>query len=108
MHSELRWAFSPEQIAGRLRRIHRDDLSQCASHETIYRDFIKSARNASAIGTAAHALEGFGRHIKTVIPGLSCDRGSEMAHHTALTDATDMPVYFCEPSVLTVRAAVQG
>ncbi len=182
VRSELRRALSPEQIAGRLKRMHGDDLSQRVSHETIYQaiylvprgdlrtelidalrqstgkrmprargtsrkggsivnmtplserppevdgrtvpghwegDFIKGARNASAIGTAverysrfvlltqmngctaAHALEGFGRRFKTVIPelrlSLTYDRGSEMARHEALTDATGMPVYFCEP-----------
>jgi IS30 family transposase len=30
----LRW--SPEQIAGRLRAMHSDDLDRCVSHETIY------------------------------------------------------------------------
>ncbi|MFM2406651.1 MAG: hypothetical protein RL223_4531 [Pseudomonadota bacterium] len=101
-------AFSPEQSAGRLKRIHRDGLSQCASHETIYREFIKGARNSSAIGTAAHALVSFGRHLKTFIQALPYEWGSKKEHHAALTDATDMPVYFCEPSVLTARAAVQG
>jgi len=82
-------------------------------------DFIKGARNASAIGTAVerhsrfvlltqmngctaqHALEGFSRRFKTVIPEMrqsfTYDRGCEMARHQELTEATDMPVYFCEP-----------
>ncbi|MBK6718078.1 MAG: IS30 family transposase [Burkholderiales bacterium] len=175
-------ALSPEQIAGRLKRMHPEDLSQRVSHETIYQavylvprgelrteliaelrrshakrmprargtsrkggnivnlvplserpaeadsrlvpghwegDFIKGARNASAIGTAVerhsrfvlltqmngctaqHALEGFSRRFKTVIPEMrqsfTYDRGCEMARHQELTEATDMPVYFCEP-----------
>jgi IS30 family transposase len=82
-------------------------------------DFIKGARNASAIGTAVertsrfvlltqmngcsatHALEGFTRRFNGVIPELrksfTYDRGSEMARHLELTAATGMPVYFCEP-----------
>ncbi|NDY94104.1 IS30 family transposase, partial [Ideonella livida] len=148
---ELCRALSPQQIAGRLRRMHPEDPSQRVSHETIYQavylvprgelrtelvnalrqsrgkrmprargtsrqggaivnmtplserppevdsravpghwegDFIKGARNASAIGTAverysrfvlltqmngctaAHALEGFSRRFKTVMPEL--------------------------------------
>jgi transposase, IS30 family len=82
-------------------------------------DFIKGARNASAIGTAVerhsrfvlltqmngctatHALEGFTRRFNGVIPelrkSLTYDRGSEMARHLELSAATGMPVYFCEP-----------
>ncbi|NDY91217.1 IS30 family transposase, partial [Ideonella livida] len=51
--------------------------------------------------TAAHALEGFSRRFKTVMPelrlSLTYDRGSEMARHEEFTQATGMPVYFCEP-----------
>jgi len=178
---ELQRALSPEQIAGRLHRMHPDDPSQRVSHETIYTaiylmprgelrteiinalrqshakrlprargtsrkgnianlvplsqrpeaadsrqvpghwegDFIKGARNASAIGTAlertsrfvlltqmngctaTHALEGFTRRFNSVIPELrqtlTYDRGSEMARHLELTEATGMPVYFCDP-----------
>lgn len=178
---ELQRTFSPEQIAGRLRRMHPDDPSQRVSHETIYSaiylmprgelrseiinalrqshakrmprargstrkgnianlvplserpaevesrevpghwegDFIKGARNASAVGTAlertsrftlltqmngctaSHALEGFKRRFKQVIPELrksfTYDRGSEMARHAELSEATSMPVYFCDP-----------
>ena len=179
---ELQRALSPEQIAGRLKRMHPEDPTQCVSHETIYQavymvprgelrteiiaqlrqshtkrmprargtsrkggnianlvplserpaeadsrlvpghwegDFIKGARNASAIGTAVerysrfvlltqmngctatHALEGFTRRFNKVIPELrqsfTYDRGSEMARHLELTAATGMPVFFCEP-----------
>jgi transposase, IS30 family len=178
---ELQRTLSPEQIAGRLRRMHPDDPAQRVSHETIYSaiylmprgelrsqiiaalrqshakrlprargtsrkgnladivplserpleadsrevpghwegDFIKGARNASAIGTAlertsryvtltqmngctaTHALEGFTRRFRDVIPelrqSLTYDRGSEMARHLEFTQATDMPVYFCDP-----------
>lgn len=178
---ELQRALSPEQIAGRLRLMHPDDLGQRVSHETIYSaiylmprgelrtqiidalrqshtkrlprargssrkgniadlvplserpaeadsrevpghwegDFIKGMRNASAIGTAiertsrftlltqmhgctaTHALAGFTRRLKGVIPELrqsfTYDRGSEMARHLELTEATGIPVYFCDP-----------
>lgn len=82
-------------------------------------DFIKGARNASAIGTAlertsrltlltqmngctaTHALAGFTRRFNGVIPELrqsfTYDRGSEMARHLELTEATGMPVFFCDP-----------
>jgi IS30 family transposase len=82
-------------------------------------DFIKGARNASAIGTAVerhsrfvlltqmngctatHALDGFTRRFNGVIPelrkSLTYDRGSEMARHLELSAATGMAVYFCEP-----------
>lgn len=82
-------------------------------------DFIKGARNASAIGTAiertsrftlltqmngctaTHALAGFTRRFTGVIPELrqsfTYDRGSEMARHLELTEATGIPVFFCDP-----------
>jgi IS30 family transposase len=82
-------------------------------------DFIKGARNASAIGTAVertsrfvlltqmngctatHGLEGFKRRFNGVIPELrktfTYDRGSEMARHQELTAATGIEVYFCDP-----------
>ena len=82
-------------------------------------DFIKGARNASAIGTAVertsrfvlltqmngctatHGLEGFTRRFNGVIPELrktfTYDRGSEMARHQELTAATNIEVYFCDP-----------
>jgi IS30 family transposase len=178
---ELQRALSPEQIAGRLKRMNPTDTALHISHESIYQaiylvprgelrtqiidalrhnkgkrmprargtsrkgnianmtplserpvqadsrlvpghwegDFIKGARNASAIGTAVerqsryvlltqmngctaqHALEGFTRRFKQVIPELrqsfTYDRGSEMAKHEQLTQATGMQVYFCEP-----------
>jgi transposase, IS30 family len=90
-------------------------------------DFVKGARNASAIGTAiertsryvlltqmngctaTHALEGFSRRFAGVIPelrsSLTYDRGSEMARHEELTAATGMPVYFCDPRSPWQRAS---
>jgi IS30 family transposase len=82
-------------------------------------DFIKGARNASAIGTAVertsrfvlltqmngctatHGLEGFTRRFKGVITELrktfTYDRGSEMARHEEFTALTGIDVYFCDP-----------
>lgn len=181
VRTEVLRSLSPEQIAGRLARMHPDDPRQRVSHETIYSgvymlprgdlrtqmidalrqahakrmprargtsrksnianivplsertpeadsrrvpghwegDFIKGARNASAIGTAiertsryvlltqmngctaSHALHGFSRRFADVIPELrqsmAYDRGSEMARHEELTEATGMPIYFCDP-----------
>jgi transposase, IS30 family len=181
VHQDLLRALSPEQIAGRLKRMNPDSPEQTVSHETIYNaiyimprgelrteiitalrqsrqkrmprargtarkgnianlvplsqrpaevdsrevpghwegDFIKGARNASAIGTAVertsrfvlltqmngctatHGLEGFTRRFKGVIPELrktfTYDRGSEMARHLEFTAATGIDVYFCDP-----------
>ena len=186
---ELQRALSPEQIAGRLKRMNPTDPSQRVSHETIYSgvymlprgelrtqmiealrqahakrmprargvsrktniadivplaerppeaddrrvpghwegDFVKGARNASAIGTAiertsrfvlltqmngctaSHALAGFSRRFAGVIPelrqSLTYDRGSEMARHKELTAATGMPIYFCDPRSPWQRAS---
>ncbi len=73
-------------------------------------DFIKGARNASAIGTllthmngctATHALAGFTRRFNGVIPELrqsfTYNRGSEMTRHLEFKQATGMPVFFCDP-----------
>jgi IS30 family transposase len=90
-------------------------------------DFVKGARNASAIGTAiertsryvlltqmngctaTHALEGFSRRFAGVVPELrqsfTYDRGSEMARHEELTEATGMPIYFCDPRSPWQRAS---
>jgi len=181
VHQELLRALSPEQIAGRRKRMYPDQAEQQISHESIYSaiylmprgelrtqitdalrqsrqkrlprargvsrqgnianlvplserpaeaddrvvpghwegDFIKGARNASAVGTAVertsrfvlltqmngctatHGLEGFKRRFKGVIPELrktfTYDRGSEMARHQELTAATGIKVYFCDP-----------
>jgi IS30 family transposase len=42
--SKLRLNWSPEQIAGWLKRLHPDDESHCVSHETIYRSLFVQAR----------------------------------------------------------------
>ena len=181
VHQDLLRALSPEQIAGRRKRMYPDQAEQQISHESIYSaiylmprgelrtqitnalrqsrqkrmprargvarkgnianliplserpveaddrvvpghwegDFIKGARNASAIGTALertsrfvlltqmngctakHGLEGFTRRFKGVIPELrktfTYDRGSEMARHQEFTAATGIDVYFCDP-----------
>ena len=42
--SKLRLNWSPEQIAGWLKRVHPDDESHSVSHETIYRSLFVQAR----------------------------------------------------------------
>jgi IS30 family transposase len=44
--SKLRLNWSPEQIAGWLKRSHPGDESDCVSHETIYRSLFVQARGA--------------------------------------------------------------
>ena len=82
-------------------------------------DFMKGAANASAIGTlvertsrytllapmadcsAASALEGFSRRLRTVPPELrrtlTYDQGSEMALHKTLAKRLKIDIFFCEP-----------
>jgi IS30 family transposase len=64
-----------------------------------YSRFVLLARMEGC--TAADALDGFTRRFNGVIPELrksfTYDRGSEMARHQELTQATGMPVFFCEP-----------
>jgi IS30 family transposase len=68
---QLQW--SPEQIAGWLKRTHPDDTGSQVSHETIYRTLFIQDR------------------------GSPWDRGKEMAAHKRFTVATDIKVYFCDP-----------
>jgi IS30 family transposase len=62
--------------------------------------------------TSESALAGFTAKLNTITEPmrktLTYDRGKEMARHRELTLNTKIRVYFCEPSVLTARAAVQG
>jgi IS30 family transposase len=51
-------------------------------------DLITGALNQSAIATLPTHLRG----------SLTWDQDSEMATHKAFTTATDMPVYFCDPT----------
>ena len=83
-------------------------------------DLIIGAHNASAIGTLVERSTGFvmllhlpGDHtaatvadaMRAAVPqipeilrrSLTWDRGSEMALHTAITEATGLPIYFADP-----------
>lgn len=82
-------------------------------------DLIKGARNASAVGTmvertsrflmlssmdsasAAAALDGFSRRLRTIPPSLrktlTYDQGTEMALHHDLSRRLRMDIYFCDP-----------
>jgi IS30 family transposase len=82
-------------------------------------DFIKGARNQSAIGvlvercsrlvllakmenaTAEAALKGFTRKLNSIAgpmrQTLTYDQGKEMARHAELSENTGVRVYFCDP-----------
>jgi IS30 family transposase len=83
-------------------------------------DLILGANNASAIGTLVERTTGFvmllhlpGDHkaatvaaaMSAAVPripeimwrSLTWDQGKEMALHTAITEATGIPIYFCDP-----------
>ena len=46
MAGKLQLQWSPEQVAGWLKRIYPDDTSRQVSHETIYRSLFIQARGA--------------------------------------------------------------
>jgi IS30 family transposase len=83
-------------------------------------DLIIGAANASAIGTLVERTTGFvmllhlpGDHTaatvadamtakipeipEVLLRSLTWDQGSEMALHTNITEATGLPIYFCDP-----------
>ena len=83
-------------------------------------DLIMGAGNRSAIGTLVERTTGFlmlvhlpGDHTAATVAAamtrtiptipeilrrsLTWDQGVEMAHHTAITNATGLPIYFCDP-----------
>lgn len=83
-------------------------------------DLIMGAGNASAIGTLVERTTGFvmllhlpGDHTAETVAAamtakiveipeilrrsLTWDQGTEMAHHSAITKATGLPIYFCDP-----------
>jgi len=82
-------------------------------------DFLKGARNRSAVGTLVErtsrfvllarmadcsslsALNGFGCVLQQVVPALrktmTYDRGSEMARHRELAEQTEIKIYFADP-----------
>ena len=59
--SKLRLNWSPEQIAGWLKRSHPGDESYCVSHETIYRSLFVQAR-----GVLKKELLGYLRSKRTI------------------------------------------
>ena len=123
---KLRLEWSPEQIAGWLKRAHPDDEAFQVSHETIYRSLFIQARGALKKELMAHQTSIHGQITDAVsiserppavedraLPGhcikhahklpdelyrsLTWDRGKEMADHQRFTLATDIKVYFCDP-----------
>ena len=145
--------WSPEQIAGWLKKTSCDGKQMCVSHETIYKSLFIQTRgqivdaisirerpaeiedravpghwegdliigsNNSAIATvverqsrftvlckvdskkAQAVVESLTEQMKrlpqSVLRSLTWDRGKEMSAHKKFTMATDMAVYFCDPS----------
>ena len=76
----LQW--SPEQIAGWLKRQLPTDQGMQISHETIYRSLFIQTRGVLKKQLMAH---------------LRTARGKEMADHKSFTVATNVQVYFCDP-----------
>jgi len=112
----LRW--SPQQISAELVALHPDRPEMRVLQETIY---ILGANCRSAIGTlversnryvmllhlsdAHDAVTVRDRLIPLIqtLPGhlrrsLTWDRGTELARHQDITLATDMAIYFCDPT----------
>jgi IS30 family transposase len=121
---KLRSNWSPEQIAGWLKRANPEDESCRVSHETIYRSLFVQAR-----GVLKKELLGHLRSKRTIRPyvmlakvtnkdtqtvvsalikqakklpnelykSLTWDRGMELADHRRFTLATNIDVYFCDP-----------
>jgi IS30 family transposase len=86
VEDKLSLLWSPEQIAGWLKRAHPADEHNQVSHETIYRSLFVQARGA----------------LKKELPdelyrSLTWDRGFEMRAHQRFTLETDIQVYFCDP-----------
>jgi IS30 family transposase len=91
-------------------------------------DLIMGAGNTSAIGTLVERTTGFvmllhlpGDHTAATVAAamtakipevpeilrrsLTWDQGTEMAQHTAITKATGLPIYFCDPHSPWQRAS---
>src|SRR5674476_181156 len=113
---KLRQQWSPEQIAGWLKRTYPGELQNQVSHETIYRSLFIQARGVlkkellehlrakRTIRRSKHASlkrNGLGqirtRCLSAKDRPLTWDRGKELADHQRLTLATEVAVYFCDP-----------
>src|SRR6202521_2339050 len=66
---KLRLNWSPEQIAGWLKRTHPEDEFYHVSHETIYRSLFVQARGVSAIFDRSGRSVGPSRRTRTAIDG---------------------------------------
>jgi IS30 family transposase len=124
--SKLEDNWSPEQIAGWLKRACPDDEASRVSHETIYRSLFVQASGALKKELRAHLRSGRAirrsRYVMLAKVGnsdsrsvvsalieqarslpeqlwktLAWDRGEEMAEHRRFTLETDVAVYFCDP-----------
>jgi IS30 family transposase len=126
--SKLAKDWSPQQIAGWLKDQYPDKAEMWVSHETIYQSLFVQACGANLVegsrGTfIATLVERQSRFVILVkIPdkrsvavvaalikavrklpvalrrSLTWDRGVELSQHVQFTIATDVQVYFCDPS----------
>jgi IS30 family transposase len=122
---KLRLDWSPEQIAGWLKRTHPEDGCNRVSHETIYRSLFVQARgvlsgpNNTYIATLVERHTRYvmlakvaGKDTQTVVTALikqarklpkelyrslTWDRGKELTDHRRFTLTTKIDVYFCDP-----------
>jgi len=93
---KLEQLWSPDQIAGWLKRTYPNDESYQVSHETIYRSLFIQARGALKKELLQH-LRSRRTMRRSRHKSLTWDRGSEMADHKRFTLKTNIQVYFCDP-----------
>ena len=106
--SKLRLEWSPEQVAGWLKRSNPDDEALQVSHETNSQIATLVERQSRYVMLAKVGK----KDTETVVNALikhahklplelyqspTWDRGKEMADHQRFTLATDIKVYFCDP-----------
>jgi IS30 family transposase len=108
--SKLRLEWSPQQVAGWLKRSNPDDEALQVSHETIYRSLLMQARGALKKALMAHLLRTRGmrrsRHHtqKTSIHGQITDAVSISERPPAVEDRA-LPGHWEVTCCLAVRTA---
>jgi IS30 family transposase len=110
---KLKQLWSPQQIAGWLKRTYPDNENYQVSHETIYRSLYVQARGAlkkeliqhlrtqranKDTATVVNALIKQSKKLpRELYKSLTWDRGKELSDHKRFSLATDIDVYFCDP-----------
>ena len=114
---KLRRKWSPQQIAGWLKRENPNNENNHVSHETIYRSLfiqargafkkelqlcLRSKRSIRRARTSTLKDDGLGGMPNAVSirerPASVEDRGTEMTGHQRFTLETNIQVYFCDPA----------